>query len=114
MRQAQTPDNRSLLPPQVVELCQQGALFESVALNKAAPGRRFCNTKKGYLGMVPALAKKGDQICFFLGGMTPFVIRSKSDGIHQLIGECYLHGMMNGEILRLPNFEAGLEDLTLG
>jgi hypothetical protein len=37
----------SLLPPQVIELCQQSALFESVALNKAAPGRRFCNNKKG-------------------------------------------------------------------
>lgn len=102
------------LPDFVLENGSKAAKFESAAWNRAAAGRRFCCTNNGYLGMVPVLAKKGDKICAFLGAATPFVVRPKGDGVYQLVGECYVHCMMNGEILKLPNFEERLEDITLG
>jgi hypothetical protein len=63
--------------------------------------------------MVPTTSLPGDVVCAFMGAMTPFVIRRKPDGCYQLIEECYIHSMMSGEILELPNFEERLEDIVL-
>jgi hypothetical protein len=89
-----------------------GMEYETV-LGQFIGGRIICRTKDGYLGMVPSSAEPGDKICAFLGGDSPFVIRSKGNGYWQLIGECYVHCMMDGEILQLPDFEERLEDIVL-
>ena len=92
---------------------REGSPFERL-FTRAAAGRVFCNTRNGYMGMVPAKAKKGDVVCAFLGAHTMFVIRPKPDGIYQLIGESYIHGTTNEEILEWPDFEDRLADITLG
>ena len=102
------------IPQEVRDDALRGAFFEAMSLGRCAAGRRFCSTKNGYLGMIPVMARKGDLVCLFIGALTPFVIRPKTDGIYQLIGECYIHSMMNGEILELPNFDERLEDIILG
>ena len=70
-------------------------------------GRRFCITKKGYMGMVPMNAAEGHLICILLGGSAPFVLKPEvrepqHDAMvyHQLVGECYLHGIMNREFFQ--------------
>lgn len=83
------------------------------ALMKWVGGRVFCRTKNGYMGMVPAESKPKDLVCAFLGAKTPFVIRAKPDGSYQLIGECYVHLMMDGQVLDLPDFGQRLEDIVL-
>jgi len=40
----------------------------------------------------------GDLICVFLDGSVPWVIRQDGED-YVLIGECYVHGIMNGEII---------------
>ncbi|KAK3312532.1 heterokaryon incompatibility protein-domain-containing protein [Apodospora peruviana] len=60
-----------------------------------ALGRRICVTDDGYMGLVPAGTKTGDRIAVFAGAKTPHVIRSVLR--HLLVGECYVHGMMDGE-----------------
>jgi hypothetical protein len=75
--------------------------------------RVFCRTRRGYMGMIPSVSAKGDVVCAFLGGRASFIIRPKADGFFQLIGACYIHGMMSGELLELPNFNQRLEDITL-
>jgi len=61
-----------------------------------ATQRRMIKTKKGLIGLAPKLARKGDFICLFKGGMVPFVMRKvKSRWV--LIGDSYLHGIMHGE-----------------
>jgi hypothetical protein len=64
-------------------------------------GRRFCVTRKGYIGLVPIETKTGDEIAVFDGATVPFVLRQaeKGDGAFYLIGECYVHGIMKGEAL---------------
>ncbi len=66
---------------------------------------RLCVTDNGYLGTVPAYAKEGDQIWAFLGGPNPFVLRASSDlteskvtNAYQLVGVCYVDGIMHGEL----------------
>ena len=62
-------------------------------------GKRFCVTRDGYMCLIPARAAKGDEICVFLGGSVPFVIRERDNGNYSLVGECYVHGLMDGEAL---------------
>lgn len=66
-------------------------------------GRRFCITKKGYMGFAPQLTREGDTICIFAGANTPFLVRSfhRGDGLidaYHLVGASYFHGMMDGEM----------------
>jgi hypothetical protein len=51
--------------------------------------------------MAPRRIQKGDQICVLLGYSIPLVLRkSESGSLYEVIGECYLHEYMNGEILK--------------
>ena len=57
---------------------------------------------KGYMGLGPQCVEKGDKICIIYGCGTPFLLRpitDKSD--YQLVGECYVDGLMDGEALHL-------------
>ena len=70
-----------------------------VAMKAAVQRRRLGTTMQRYLGLFPRGTEVGDQVCVFTGGWVPFVIRRNQarDG-YQLVGECYLHGIMDGEI----------------
>jgi hypothetical protein len=65
------------------------------SLEEASSGRRSLFSDRGYM------------ICVLLGGRTPFVLRPREDR-YELIGPCYVHGIMDGEAmeqLRLRNLE---------
>lgn len=86
-------------------------------------GRRFCVTQNGYMAIVPPGSQEGDLVCILQGMNTPFVLReSKKEGKRlvvdvvvdgegggdeepverrrvQLVGEAYVHGMMDGEAM---------------
>ena len=61
--------------------------------------RRFFRTVAGRFGWAPDQARPGDQICVFYGGDYPFVIREGGSGCHEIIGDGYLHGFMDGEAM---------------
>ena len=70
--------------------------------------RSFFITKKGYLGLGPVRAIAGDVVCVLRGGNVPFVLRQSNDqASYSLIGEAYVHGIMDGSFVR----EASPEDL---
>jgi hypothetical protein len=56
---------------------------------------------RGNYGLAPAGAKENDIICIFFGCSVPVVLREsrKQPGLYQCIGECYVHGKMDGESL---------------
>ena len=61
-------------------------------------------TKGGYLGIAPSWAKEGDEVCVLAGGSVPLVLRQRAGGAdahHELVGECYVHGIMNGEAVEI-------------
>lgn len=70
------------------------------------PGRCFfCTYPTRYMGIGPDHMRAGDTIAIFFGARTPFIIRPDEDTGHfRLIGDCYIHGLMDGEAL-----EMGLE-----
>lgn len=69
-------------------------------------GRRFCRTAEDRLGWLPYYAREGDVVCVLYGGEMPYVLRPGANGCYRLIGECYMHGIMDGEALDI----AGIED----
>ncbi|KAI9691716.1 MAG: hypothetical protein M1822_007788 [Bathelium mastoideum] len=68
-----------------------------VVINQVCFGRRLAFTEDGFLGIVPAACKEGDTVCTLWGGQTLYIIRAAAEKRYQLIGECYMHGMMHGE-----------------
>jgi hypothetical protein len=73
----------------------------AVSLSKRLSGARFCTTEKGYAGLVPFDAAPGQEICIVHGVGAPLVVRSRcgTEGYDELVGECYIHGIMYGEAL---------------
>jgi hypothetical protein len=70
--------------------------------NKYLRGRSLLRTDSGGMGLGPDTTKPGDEIVILLGGRGAFVVRPSRDGHFQMVGECYLHGFMNGEALLGP------------
>jgi hypothetical protein len=77
--------------------------------------RRFITTNEGNIGMASCRVAKGDQVCILLGCNIPLVLRQReNEPYHEVIGECYLHGLMNGEIMNeLDNRKFKIEEFIL-
>jgi hypothetical protein len=58
-------------------------------------------TERGYLGLGQEGSQVGDVICILAGGETPFMLRQSPahEGLFQFLGECYVHGVMDGEAM---------------
>lgn len=67
--------------------------------------RRLCWTAKGYMGIAPAATQADDIVCIFFGGQVPHILRDAGEGHYKLIGECYIHGIMDGEAFEGPDFD---------
>jgi hypothetical protein len=65
--------------------------------------------------MVPCRARKGDQVWVLLGCSIPLVLRPwEHKDEFQVIGECYLHGYMNGEVQEeIRSGKVKVEDIHL-
>jgi hypothetical protein len=82
------------------DMAHNGGLFLSTAYEHCYDKRRG-RTARGYIGQFSHLAQVGDFVFLPLGSAVPFTIRPKSDGTYELIGECYVHGIMKGEAFGL-------------
>lgn len=67
---------------------------------RALHSRRPFISKTGFIGLAPMHVIPGDVICIFLRGRTPYVLRRQDDGVYELVGETYVHGVMYGEFMR--------------
>lgn len=68
---------------------------------KAACGRRFFTTSKGYMGLSQSGIRIGHTIAILHGGKTPYVLQRTGSRGYRFIGESYIHGLMNGEVLSM-------------
>lgn len=59
-------------------------------------GHSFFTTTKGYMGLGSQAMKPGDVVSILAGGEVPFILRRAGE-FFQLVGECYVYGIMNGE-----------------
>jgi hypothetical protein len=70
--------------------------FEIVVLD-AQRGRVLGFTRGGLFGSFPSTAQPGDVVVVLFGGWVPFLLRPVGDDEYELVGGCYLHGIMDGE-----------------
>jgi hypothetical protein len=66
-------------------------------VNFSTQKRRAFVTKRGYLGIGPVHLEPGDSIVILLGAAVPFVLRNVDEEKYKLVGEAYVHGVMDGE-----------------
>ena len=79
-------------------LYSRTSLAYYVAMSCLHNRRPFLSTS-GYVGLLPVHSKPGDLICIIFGAIVPFVLRKLDNGQYELIGEAYVHGIMDGEYL---------------
>ncbi|KAK1830651.1 heterokaryon incompatibility protein-domain-containing protein [Podospora conica] len=67
-------------------------------------GRQLMLTAHDRWGLAPEDAENGDILVVMPGGAVPYVLRKRQVGgvenLYQFMGECYVHGCMDGEIPR--------------
>jgi hypothetical protein len=61
-------------------------------------GRRIMTTKSGFLGLAPEALQKGDEIAVIYGCNFPVVLRKYGE-MYRVIGESYVDGIMDGELM---------------
>ncbi|KAM7211973.1 Heterokaryon incompatibility protein (HET) domain containing protein [Rhypophila decipiens] len=59
--------------------------------------RRMGVTQLGRMALFPKMTEQGDQVVILKGGRVPLVLRAKGNGYVELVGEAYVHGIMDGE-----------------
>lgn len=78
----------------------------SLAAQSACGGRQLVQTTARRIGLAPAEAEIGDKIYLLYGGQVLYILR-QAEGRQRLVGECYLHGLMDGEGLAFIGKEGG-------
>ncbi|KAI0418320.1 heterokaryon incompatibility protein-domain-containing protein [Xylaria grammica] len=68
-------------------------------------GRRFAGTDGGLIGWVPEETVEGDMVVIPYGSRVPFVVRGDGKGRYRLIGECYVHGLMDGRAINAKGMQ---------
>ncbi|KAJ9656036.1 hypothetical protein H2201_008662 [Coniosporium apollinis] len=59
--------------------------------------RRLMRTDEGLIGLAPSLTQPGDVVALCQGGKLPLILRRKGKD-WELIGDCYVHGLMDGKL----------------
>jgi hypothetical protein len=94
--------------------CETGAFQRAYTLTVR---RKLLVTANGYFGLAPQAARQGDIISILLGCSVPAILRPddrERGGCYRLVGECYVHGIMNGEAMKwLGNDSYRLEEFTI-
>jgi hypothetical protein len=91
-------DESEAEPSLIIDFLQR---VQSVIWNR----KFFVSRHSGWIGLAPMASRVGDEICILDGCTVPVVLRhcdAYSEDIYehdffQLVGECYVHGMMDGE-----------------
>lgn len=90
---------REIEPEDVLVACSGRRLARVVQRDWSAEG----------MALAPQGARAGDEVFVLLGGQVLYVLRA-AGGTYRFLGECYVHGMMDGEVLDL--LAAGLAEIS--
>ncbi|KAF5012761.1 hypothetical protein FDECE_1181 [Fusarium decemcellulare] len=78
----------------------------SWAMNALA-WRRLVGTEGGRMGLACSGTLAGDSVALLLGCDVPMVLRRRGEGGWTVVGECCLHGVMDGEALETKTEDIG-------
>jgi len=121
-------------PQKLVQACKasvskqwaHSVMLYGQSIVTASMNRRFYVTSTGYLGIGPKDTQTGDEVYAINGSKVPLVLRRDALGFRdknnrakedttdptyphfRLVGDCYTHGMMDGEAVQDPGKESYL------
>ena len=95
---ARDEDVHALLAVETRELKSGNSQYYQASIAYTAPYRKFFTTMRGTIGLGPRSIRSEDSICVFGGGRVPFILR-KDGSRHRLVGEAYVHGIMDGQAI---------------
>jgi len=72
--------------------------FSVVALD-SSKGRVVGASHGGLFGLFPREAQEGDVVALLFGSNVPFLVRPTDSTDYELVGPCYVHGIMDGEAI---------------
>jgi Heterokaryon incompatibility protein (HET) len=84
----------------------------SQAFQVVQRGIHFFQTSNEYIGMCRPSAKPCDLVFLLEGGKVPYILRKNDDETYTFVGECYVHGVMQGQLM-IPEFKDGFEIITI-
>jgi hypothetical protein len=67
-------------------------------------GRKLCTTRTGYVCLMPETVQRGDLLVILLGCNFPVLLRPFGE-MYRVVGECYVYGLMEGEIFEVRDGE---------
>jgi len=84
-------------------------------LNVILQKKRMITTNADRLGLVSEDVLPGDKICIFAGEAYPYVLRpvTESNLQYRLVCPAYIHGIMDGEALRIAGGQANLDSIYI-
>lgn len=68
------------------------------SVKQSFDGKHFLKLDNGLLGAGREATRPGDLVVVFFGARVPFILR-QHESHYVLVGECYVHGMMDGEAI---------------
>jgi hypothetical protein len=81
--------------------------------NRVIQGRRLLTTEKGFVGVGPMHMRRGDAVAVLLGASMPVILRKAGERF-TYVGECYIHGIMRGEVMaEVQSGQCQVEDIVL-
>jgi len=67
--------------------------YKSIENSSVFRNTAFSRTQNGYMSLVPSFTNEQDVVCIISGHTMPLVLRPIGE-YFQIIGQCYIHGMM--------------------
>ncbi|CAM1505067.1 Fc.00g107040.m01.CDS01 [Cosmosporella sp. VM-42] len=64
----------------------------------------FFRSPKGFMGVADSRSTYTDYIVIVLGASVPYILRKEERG-YRLVGEVYVHGVMEGEVMKMMSKE---------
>ncbi|KAL8943103.1 MAG: hypothetical protein Q9216_001303 [Gyalolechia sp. 2 TL-2023] len=100
---------KEVVPEQIDAVHLRDALMQRDRINLS---RRLITTDMGYVGMAPEKVERGDVVAVLFGCSMPMVLRQSmgesGDVRWKVVGDCYLHGIMDGESMGWGRIAEGL------
>jgi hypothetical protein len=90
---------RFLFRPDELRQLLRPYLFTAQEFARRFVDAKVCLTEKGYVGIVPGVATVGSLVSIVHGSAVPFVLNERGPGRYWHLGECYIHGLMCGEMI---------------
>jgi hypothetical protein len=69
-----------------------------LGVRQSFDGRCFLELNNTLIGVGSDTTRAGDLVVVFFGGRVPFILR-QNEKCYALLGECYMHGIMDGEAI---------------